>query len=366
MNDQSGTSDRPTPAARLESRPRSGNRRARWVLLLIALVAAALSGGYWYVTKDQASTDDAYTDGRAITIAPQVAGVVTALAVTDNQRVRAGDLLLQIDPASFQAARDQAAASLQVAQAQLGNARVALDTARVTYPARLDAARAHLLAAHATQFKAQADEHRQRTLPHQATTQQEIDSADAALRAANAQVAQAEAEAREADLVPLAVAQAEAQVHQLEAQVALARATLAQSALNLDWTRVAAPQDGWVTKRAVEAGNYITAGQAVMTLVTPEVWVTANFKEDQLERIAPGSHVDMRVDAYPNLRLSGHVDSVQLGSGQRFSAFPAENATGNFVKIVQRVPVKILIDSGMPSDHPLPLGLSVIPTVQLK
>lgn len=340
--------------------------RARLALCFIFAAAVGVGVSYWYVTKDTASTDDAYTDGRAITVAPQVAGVVTTLAVNDNQRVHVGDPLLEIDRSSFQAARDQAAGSLQVAQAQLANAQASLETTRIAYPARLDAARARLLAAKADQFKAQANEQRQRLLPRQATTQQDIDAADAALRAANAQVAQAEAATREADLVAQAIAQAEAQVKQLQGQVALARATLAQAEINLGWTRVTAPQDGWVTKRSVEAGNYVAAGQAVLTLVTPEVWVTANFKEDQLDRMHQGDRVDMRVDAYPDLRLTGHVDSVQLGSGQRFTAFPAENATGNFVKIVQRVPVKIIIESGLPPDRPLPLGISVVPTVHLK
>ena len=155
-------------------------------------------------------------------------------------------------------------------------------------------------------------------------------------------------------------------MHELEAQVALAKAQFDLAALNLDWTNVTAPQDGWVTKRAVEAGNYVTAGQALMSLVTPEIWVTANFKEDQLDRLRPGQKVEMTVDAYPDLKLKGHVDSVQFGSGQRFSVFPAENATGNFVKIVQRVPVKIVIDSGMDPNRPLPLGLSVVPTVSFQ
>ena len=127
-----------------------------------------------------------------------------------------------------------------------------------------------------------------------------------------------------------------------------------------------APQDGWITRRNVERGNYVTAGQALLSLVTKQVWVTANFKEDQLDRMRPGQSVDMTLDAFSDLRLKGHVDSIQLGSGQRFSAFPAENATGNFVKIVQRVPVKIVIDSGLDPDRPLPLGLSVNPTVRLK
>ena len=154
-------------------------------------------------------------------------------------------------------------------------------------------------------------------------------------------------------------------MRQLEAQVALARAQLDQAELNLSWTKVVAPKDGWITKRNIEQGNYVQAGQSVLSLVTPDIWVTANFKESQLGRMRPGQQVDISVDAYPELKLKGHMDSIQLGSGSRFTAFPPENATGNFVKIVQRVPVKIVIDSGMDPNLPLPLGVSVEPTVQL-
>lgn len=342
------------------------NTRAKMLLLLVALLAAAAAGAYWYLTRDRISTDDAYTDGRAVTIAPRIAGLVTTLAVGDNQRIHAGDLLLRIDPRPFQAARDQAGAALSVAQAQLANAQATLQAVRATVPARLDMARANLTAAKAEQTKAQADAGRQKALPKEATTRQEVDNANAALRTADAKVAQADAAVREADILEDSVAQADARVHELEAQVALAKAQLDLAALNLEWTSVTAPQDGWVTKRGVEAGNYVSAGQALMSLVTQELWVTANFKEDQLDRLRPGQKVDMTVDAYPSLKLKGHIESVQFGSGQRFSVFPAENATGNFVKIVQRVPVKIVIDSGMDPDRPLPLGLSVVPTVSLK
>lgn len=341
-------------------------RTAKWLLLLIALVALAGAAGYWYLTQDEATTDDAYTDGNAVTIAPQVAGEVIARDVADNQHVKAGQVLIEIDPRAYQAARDQAAGSLQVAQAQLAAARVNLEAARVIWPAKLASAQALLVAAQARQFKAQADARRQRSLPKQATTQQDIDNAESALRNADAEVGEAAANVRGADIVVQSIAQADAQVHQLEAQVALAQAQLEQAELNLAWTKLRAPQDGWVTKRNVDKGNYVQVGQSVMALVTPEVWVTANFKEDQLDRMLPGQRVDIRVDAFPGLRLVGHVDSVQLGSGSRFSAFPAENATGNFVKIVQRVPVKIVIDSGLDPNHPLPLGISVDPVVHLK
>ena len=135
--------------------------------------------------------------------------------------------------------------------------------------------------------------------------------------------------------------------------------------MNLSWSVVTAPQDGWITKRNVEKGNYVTPGQQIFYIVSPQVWVTANFKESQLSYMRPGQKAQISVDAYPNLDLQGHVDSIQLGSGSKFTAFPPENATGNFVKIVQRVPVKIVIDSGLDPKIPLPLGISVVPTLML-
>jgi membrane fusion protein (multidrug efflux system) len=375
MNDHTTTElPPPAPAARgtARSEPRdllsSRQRRAahaKWVLLLIVLLAAAGAATYWYLTKDEATTDDAYIDGNAVTVAPQVSGTVVALNVTDNQRVKAGDLLFEIDPRAYVAARDQAQSSLQVAEAQLANARINLEWAKQDYPAKLDAAQAQLAAARANQFKAHADARRQRSLPKQATTQQDIDRANAELQSADAQVDQAQASVRQAQLVPEYIGQAEAQVRQLEAQVALARAQLDQAMLNLSWTKVTAPQDGWVTKRNVQQGNYVQAGESVLSLVTPDIWITANFKESQLDRMRPGQKVRIAIDAYPQLHLVGHVDSIQLGSGSRFTAFPPENATGNFVKIVQRVPVKIVIDSGLDPNLPLPLGISVEPTVYL-
>jgi membrane fusion protein (multidrug efflux system) len=346
---------------------RAGSRatKAKLVLLLIVLAAVAGATFYWYVTKDEVTTDDAYTDGHAVTVSPQISGTVVALHVTDNQRVKAGDVLIEIDPRAYNAARDQAQGSLQVADAQLANARISLERARVDYPARLASAQAQLAGAQATRFKADADARRQRSLPKQATTQQEIDNSSAALRSADAQVDQAQAAVRQAELVPQFIAEAEAQVRQLGAQVALSQAQLDQARLNLSWTRVTAPQDGWITKRNVEQGNYVQAGQSIFSIVTPEVWITANFKESQLDRMRPGEQVDISVDAYPHLKLTGHVDSIQLGSGSRFTAFPPENATGNYVKIVQRIPVKIVIDGGLDPDLPLPLGLSAVPTVRL-
>jgi membrane fusion protein (multidrug efflux system) len=346
-----------------------GKSRNPWIrLVLIVLVVAAIGGGtaWWYLTRNQESTDDAYIDGRAIMVASKISGYVVLLNVTDNQRVHAGDVLLRIDPRDYVAARDAERGQLEAAEGQLASAKAALDLAWVTYPAQLASAQAQLAAAQAVQTRALADLRRQQALPRAATAQQNLDEAIATSRSADAQVTQAQAAVRQAEPVQQRIAEAEAQVKQLEGQVAQAKAQLDQAEINLGYTVITAPQEGWVTKRNVEQGNYVSAGSLLMSLVSPQIWVTANFKENQLDRMRPGQKVDISVDAHPGLKLKGHVDSIQLGTGSRFSAFPPENATGNFVKIVQRLPVKIVIDEGLDPNLPLPLGLSVEPTVRLK
>lgn len=330
--------------------------RLIFAAMVVALVVGG--GGYWLSVRGTETTDDAFTDGRSVTIAPKIAGYVTSLKVTDNSRVKAGQLLLEIDPRDYVTAHDRAAAALALDQAQLAAARVNLEIAQVKYPAERDSARAALESAKSALARAKADYDRQRQVDIRATTEQQIDASLAGQRTAQAQVSDAEARLRTAELVSQNIAAAEAQVKQLEALVAEATADLAQTEINLGNTRILAPFDGWVTKRNVEQGSYLQAGQSLFTLVSPEVWVTANFKESQLADMRPGQKVAVRLDAYPDLKISGHIDSVQMGSGSRFTAFPAENATGNFVKIVQRVPVKIVLDQGLDENHPLPLGLS--------
>ena len=365
MDDVTRSSESFEPGLTVRERRRRP-ARARWALLLVLLAGAGAGASYWYVTRDQVSTDDAFTDGHAITVAPQVAGIVTVLNVNDNQSVRAGQVLLEIDQRAYAAARDQAAATVQMAEAELDNARIRLETARIEFPARLAAAQAQLAAADAARGKAEADYRRQIQMPRGATTQEAIDAATATRLAAIAQAENASAALRQADTVRQSIAAAEANMHELAGKLAVAKAALEQAEISLSWTRITAPQDGWITRRNVEQGTYVQPGQSILAIVTPEVWVTANFKESDLDRIRPGQKVDIGIDAYPNLHLRGHVDSIQLGSGSRFTAFPPENATGNFVKIVQRVPVKIVIDSGMDPEHPLPLGVSVVPTIRLR
>ena len=338
--------------------------RAIMVIVLIALIA----GGVWYylATKDIASTDDAFTDGRAVTIAPHVNGYVVSLDVNDNAFVHKGDPLIHIDPRDYIAARNRAEGQVAAAEGQLEGNRSAVEVAKISFPARLASAQAQLATAQANLYKANTDYKRQHNLPVAARTQQDVDYATAAQQSAAAQVTQAEASVREATPIKPNINQTSSNVTQVQGSIEQARAQLVQAQLDLERTVVRAPQDGWITKRNVEQGNYVDAGQQIFSIVSPDVWITANFKEDQLNRMRPGQPVDISIDAYPSLKLTGHVDSVQLGTGSKFTAFPPENATGNFVKIVQRVPVKIVIDTGLDPALPLPLGISAEPSVRLK
>ncbi|WP_336280185.1 HlyD family secretion protein [Cronobacter dublinensis] len=334
------------------------------VVVIIMVIGALI---WWLMTRNLETTDDAFIEGDAVTVAPKVAGYVTELRVKDNQRVKKGDLLVVIDPRDATAQRDQARAQLSLAQSQLHQAQAQLALARVQYPAQRDQAKAQVLRAEAELANARAEYQRQRGVDPRATSKQNIDAASAQLRSAEAGLANAKAQLEVAEQVQLQIRQQETNVEARASQVAQARAQLQTAELNLSYTEVRAPFDGFVTKRNVQNGTLVQAGSALFSLVSPEIWVVANFKESQLERMRPGDKVAVSVDAFPDLELEGHVESIQQGSGSRFSAFPAENATGNFVKIVQRVPVKIVIDKGLEHwDQPLPLGLSVEPEVTVE
>jgi len=344
-------------------------KQSRWPLIALAVVVVlAIVGGvvYWLMNRGLESTDDAYTEGRAIAIAAKISGYVTALNIDDNTDVKAGDLLLTIDSRDYINARDQARANLSFARAQLESAQTDLEITRVRAPATLRQAQAQLAQAEANQAEAEREFARQHSVDPRATTQTTVDQSTAQFKSNSAAVESARAQVQVAALVGQTVEAAEETVRQRQAQVEQAAASLAQADVNLSYTEIRAPQAGHITRRNVDRGTYIQAGQQIFYIVTPQVWVTANFKENQLASMRPGQAVAIGVDAYPQLALHGHVDSIQEGSGARFSAFPAENATGNFVKIVRRVPVKIIIDSGLGEGDSLPLGLSVTPTVTVR
>lgn len=335
------------------------------ILAIIAIIILCVAIVFWLMNRGIESTDDAFTDGNAATIAPKISGYVVNLNVKDNQFVHQGDLLVVIDPRDATAQREQAQAQLGSAQAQLQQAQAQYQLAKVQYPAQLHQALADQAKAKANLANAQSVYQRQHGVDPRATTQSNIDSATSQYRAAQADYQQAQAQVEIASQVPLQLHQQETAITARQQQVAQAEAQLATAKLNVSYTEVRAPYDGYVTKRNVQVGSLVQAGTALFSLVSPQIWVTANFKESQLEHMHPGNKVTVSVDAWPDLKLEGHVDSIQMGSGSHFSAFPAENATGNFVKIVQRVPVKIIIDKGLDPRHPLPLGLSVEPEVHV-
>lgn len=348
-----------------EAKPK-GSKKPLIILGIVILIAAIVGFIFWFARRNQVSTDDAYTDGNTITMAPKVSGYVVALYINDNTHVHKGDVLLRIERDDYDAAEAQAEAAVVSARAQLDAAHVAYDIARVQYPAQLLAAEAQQRAAEATYLQARASYKRQHEVDRRATTQESIDASDSQSVNSASSVQSAKAQVAVAKLVKEQIRQAATTVAQRAASVEQAEAQLKQAKLNVAYTEIRAPSDGFITKRNVQLGSYLAAGTTMFLIVTPEVWVTANFKESQIGRMRPGDAVDMSVDAYSGLELHGHVQSIQYGSGSVFSAFPVENATGNYVKIVQRVPVKIVIDQGLNPNAPLPLGLSVSPVVHLR
>lgn len=357
----------PNPSDNKTDPPALKPRKKTIVIAALATIALITAGGWYYFsTKDIESTDDAQVAGNAVTIAPKVSGQITELGVSDNQRVKVGDLIASIDPRDYVAALDQARANLAITKAQLANAQANLEMTRITALAKLDLAKAQVDAAMASRDIAQSNLRRQNSMSDLATTVQNKEQASSTARSAVATVIANEAQVKMADLVDDLGAQAAAQVDQAKAQVDQAAAQLTTAELNLTYTEIRAPQDGWITHRNVQVGSYVQPGQALVSLVAPDMWIAANFKENQLNRMRLGQEVTIKIDAFKDIRLKGHVDSLQMGTGAVFTTFPAENATGNFVKIVQRIPVKIAIDSDTDPERPLPLGLSVEPEVHLK
>jgi membrane fusion protein (multidrug efflux system) len=289
-----------------------------------------------------------------------VAGYVAALHVADNQFVKAGQLLLEIDPRDYQVALEQAQAAAASAAGRLKEAEAQVAAAE----AQAVAGRADVAAAEATTQNAQQDLARYRSLtPRGAASQQSLDSAVATAHASAAQQAAEQAKVASAESQILL-----AKAHQSAARgdMAEAEAQVLQARLNLSYTKIEAPISGRVTRRTVELGDYLKIGQPLFALVDPHVWVTANFKETQLTHMHVGQLALVRVDAFPSRRLKAHLDSFQRGTGARFSVLPAENATGNYVKVVQRVPVKIVFDESPPAEMILGPGMSVVPRVTVR
>jgi membrane fusion protein (multidrug efflux system) len=326
--------------------------------LLIVLIGVFL---WWRHARQFEDTDDAFIDARVVRVSPRISGQVTGVHAEDNQLVHAGDVLVDIDPADVRASLDQARAQQTQAETALGQAQADVSLAQTQYAQ----ARANLKGAEAQAVNAAQDLKRYRTLQAstpQAVAQGQIDQAVAAARSAAAQrdAAQQQVKSASAQIVAATAAVAGAQ-----ARIDTARAQVRAAELNLDYTRVAAPMDGHVARRTVAVGNYVSPGQQMLAIVPLRVWVTANFKETQLARMKVGESVNVSIDSCPGVELRGHVDSLQRGAGQAFALLPPENATGNYVKVVQRVPVKILLEE-YPNNCPLGPGMSVEPKVRVR
>jgi membrane fusion protein (multidrug efflux system) len=339
-----------------------------------AILAALLFGGlrYFFDALTHESTDDAFIAGHVVSIAPRVDGQVSAVHVLDNQLIRSNDLLVEIDPSDYNitVAQKQAAAASQDANFRTVVAAYELMSVKVaTANASTLKARADADAADATAKKAQSDFARAQDLLKQNTiSQQEFDSQLAANTKAQADLQSAQEnvdeEVSKVNEAEKQLAAAFAEKDMAFSQFNEAQTNIASAQLNLSYTEIFAPCDGRVTRKQVEVGDYLQTGQQIMSLVPTEVWVVANFKESQLKKMQPGQPATVEIDALGGRKFRAHVDSVQAGSGAAFSLLPPENATGNFVKVIQRVPVKIVFDEPLPADHTIGPGLSVTPSVQ--
>jgi membrane fusion protein, multidrug efflux system len=318
------------------------------LVLMVVVVAGAL---LWRHSRTHVTSDDAYVDGISEQVSPQITGRVTRILVQDNADVKIGQVLAELDPADERAHRDEAEAGRAQAQAQFAEAQAQ----QTVYAAQVAEARAGLGTAEANAVNAAHQLSRYQRLKRinsGAVSAQQLDSAAAAATSTAAQL----------DAARQSVAAAQAQqgyarslLGAAQAGIASANAQIAQADLTLSYVQIKARIDGRVANKVVAEGNVVAAGAPIMVIVPRDVYVTANFKETQLNHLRRGQPVTIKVDAYPDLKLTGHVDSVQPASGQAFSTLPAENATGNWVKVVQRVPVKIDFDH-LPDDPDQRLG----------
>ena len=326
------------------------------VLLIIALIGVLI---WWLQARHFENTDDAFIDARQFSVAAKVQGYIADVPVTDDQHVAAGDVLLRIDPRDFQVALQQAEAQVAAAEASIANA----DAQIAAQLAQVDQAESEVKQAQAARDFAAADADRYQQLASRGTgSVQRAQQATSDLRQQEANLNRAKAAVIAAQKQ---VGSLQAQRGSAEAQRRQAEAQRDQARLNLDYTTVIAAQAGHVVRLSAAKGEYVQVGQSVMMFVPDTIWVTANFKETQITDMRPGQPVDIEIDAYPETDFHGHVLSIQHGSGTAFSLLPAENATGNFVKVVQRVPVKISIED-VPKDLVLGPGLSVVPSVRVR
>jgi membrane fusion protein (multidrug efflux system) len=341
---------------------------------LLIIVGAVTLYVYLQYKKTHISTDDAFVDGRIHTIASKVPGTVRVLHVSDNKLVKKNDLLLEIDPVDYDVSVKGAQAGLEIERAKLYQIQDTVDTYKKQLTeliASLEAARATLELQEVTYRQAEIDFKRAETLWKKEVVPRDsydrartnYDVGGAQVRVAKERVKQTEASIETQKAL---IRQTESGIPPQQATIQQKEASLKATQLNAGYTKIYAPTDGYITKRTVEVGNQIQVAQPLMAVVPlrqVDLWITANYKETQLERVKPGQKVKITADTYPNKSFYGKVNSVMAGTGAVFSLLPSENATGNYVKVVQRIPVKIDLDEGADPDHLLRIGMSVVPTI---
>lgn len=435
-----GTGNEHDAAASAErlTEPTGKRRPVAKVVIALVLVAGTIFGvRYWLHARAYETTDDAYIEGHIVQVSPRVMGHVRKVFVDDNERVKASDPLIELDPADFQARLEQAQAvadnalaglemmkvtapagtqqaqaaveaaraSITAGEAKVQSAKVKIEQAAAQVraaQATVEQGKAEVQAAEAQYRQSQIDIERYQKITQQGgSTQYEVERAQTAstvalanLNAARKAVLAAEAQLavtrtsegvateglrqEEAGLAAARAAFEQSQAKYTETNVAGERvqmaqaqydqavATVEQASLQLEYTKVFATTDGRVTRKSVEPGAYVQVGQALLAVVPDHVWIVANYKETQLRDMRVGQRAEIHVDAYPSHTFQGHVDSIQAGTGAKFSLLPPENATGNFVKVVQRVPIKIVLDEQPGEQYHLGPGMSVIAEVRVQ
>jgi membrane fusion protein (multidrug efflux system) len=371
------------------------NPRAKWIVAAVAILLLVAGAFIWHYYSVRESTDDAQIDGHINPISPRVTGTVLRVLHDDNEVVQAGDLLVELDPKDYEVAVDRARADLANAQANATAANVGVPLTQTTSSSQLvaadagvkgaerdiESAKAKLNDAQAMYAKTSADLKRMEQLiakdeiSHQQydaataannSAKAQVDAATSAIASAESRAAQSQAQAEAARTVPEQLKVTRARAGAASAEVQRAISTLAQAELNLKYTRIVAPVTGVLSKRSVEPGQTVQAGQPLFSIVNlDDIWTTANFKETQLRDMKVGQKAKIKVDAYGK-EFSGTVESIGAATGARFSLLPPENATGNYVKVVQRIPVRIRFDKGQDPNHQLRPGMSAEPVVYTK
>lgn len=361
-----------------ELRQNKGNKHkivALTVLTGIGIVGAIAVFFYIQYKSMHISTDDAYIDGNMHTIAARVSGTIKQVFVSDNQYVRKGDIILELDTADYDAKMKEAESGLHAEESRFIETEVRLDIADKQLSEsvyRAGAAKADLELQEANLKQTESDMKRAENLyKKEAISRERFEKSATARDVAYAQVKAAKDRLKQAetavDIQKALIRQAESAIKSQKSVVGRSGAVLKSSELIMSYSKILAPADGYITRKAVQPGNQIQAGQPLLAVVPlDDVWVVANYKETQIEKIRPGQKVRIRVDTYPGKTFSGKVDSIMSGTGTVFSLFPPENATGNFVKVVQRIPVKIVLDKNSDEQHILRVGMSAEPTILLE